>query len=273
MKKSKVVVVLAAVCTVNIFLFQNCSKTASFSAVPLDKVHTTTDSDGDRGPASVEEPVVVEPEVVQPVKRECTKTDEYLNPATNECEVFKCATYEEISGSSISVPPRDITTGKCYYSKIQPKYSNTLQKSVLARNHGRSSGSGTNLPPMIIGSKTFDVLLQGDRAVKLSASPTDITAPILVDNFILVRMNNDSFIRAYGTADSTIQLEDGSATNYILYKDAKVQFKSYEAAGTARISELNITGNLPVGVQSNISVDALDCGGGQEIVPMYVVFQ
>lgn len=262
MKKSKVVVVLAAICTVNIFFFQNCSKTASFSARPLDDVQVAVGT-GDRGPASVAEPIA----------RECTKTDEYLNPATNECEVFKCATYEEISGSSISVPPRDITTGKCYYSKIEPKYSNTLQKSVLARNHGRASGSGTNLPPMIIGSKTFDVLLQGDRAVKLSASPNDIAAPILVDNFILVRMNNDSFLRAYGTADSTIQLEDGSITNYILYKDAKVPFKSYEAGGVARISELNITGNLPVGVQSNISVEALDCGGGQQIIPMYVVFQ
>lgn len=258
MKKSKVVLVLAAVCTVNVFFFQNCAKQTSFSAVPIESVSIATG--GDRGPASVQE-------------RVCSKTDEYLNPATNACEVFKCASYEEISGSSISVPPRDITTGKCYYSKIEPKYSNTLQKSVLARNHGRSSGTGTNLPPMIIGSKSFDVLLKGDRAVKLSASPTDITAPILVDNFILVKMNNDSFIRAYGTADSTIQLEDGSATNYILYKDAKVQFKSYEAGGVARISELNITGNLPVGVQSNISVEALDCGAGQQIVPMYVVFQ
>lgn len=261
MKKSKVIVMLAAICTVNIFFFQNCSKTASFSARPLDDVKTAVGG-GVREPASVE-----------PVVRVCSETDEYLNPATNECEVFKCATYEEISGSSISVPARDITTGKCYYTKIAPKYSNTLQPSVLARNHGRASGTGINLPPMIIGSKSFEVLLQGDRAVKLSASPTDISAPILVDNFILVRMNNDSFLRAYGTADSTIQLDNGSASNYILYKDIQVPFKSYEEGGTARISELNITGNLPVGVQSNMSVEALDCGGGQEIVPMYVVFQ
>lgn len=260
MKKSKVVVVLTAVCAVNVFFFQNCAKTTSFSAVPLDQV--SIDGGGVRGPASVE-----------PAPRVCTKTDEYLNPATNACEVFKCSSYEEISGNSIVVPARDITTGKCYYSKIQPKYSNTLQTSVLARNHGRSSGTGTNLPPMIIGSKSFDVLLQGDRAVKLSASPTDISAPILVDNFILVRMNNDSFMRAYGTADSTIKLEDGSVTDYFLYKNIQVPFKAYEAGGTARISELNITGALPVGVQSNISVEALDCGAAQEIVPMYVVFQ
>ncbi|MBC7458864.1 MAG: hypothetical protein H7235_11325 [Bdellovibrionaceae bacterium] len=261
MKKSKVLLMLAAISTVNIFFFQNCSKTTSFSAIPIADTQSAVGA------------VVGGPASGESNGRVCSKTDEYLNPATNACEVFKCSTYEEISGSSISVPVRDITTGKCYYSKIEPKYSNTLEKTVLARNHGRASGTGINLPPMIIGSKAFDVLLQGDRAVKLSASPTDISAPILVDNFILVRMNNDSFLRAYGTADSTIILEDGSISDYILYKDVKVPFKPYEAGGTASISELNITGKLPVGIQSNISVEALDCGGGQKIVPMYVVFQ
>lgn len=220
-------------------------------------------------------PVVVEvpPPVVTP-----PPAHEDLDPS----KPFACRVFREVPGFPFSVPART-QEGICYYKKlfdaiafsnsgsgfqgldVRPRLDN-----VLSRGHG-GDNSPYPIHPYILGRAVFDFKMLGAREVKLSGRPDQLVT-IRVDNFVLVGSRKVSESRfaysAYGTADSAIYY-----TDHIMADDQPVYLNPFGAWGTATIGALPLTERFSVNEDYTLNINALDCGGMQELSEIYVVFQ
>jgi hypothetical protein len=205
------------------------------------------------------------------------KADEVLDPATNKCVAFACASFVEIKNFPAAIPER-ASTGVCYYSKLYDAVPNgpssgSQNTNILSRRHGGAAGVNGN--PYILGpgvaSRQFT--LNGPRAVKLSGDYRSL-APIKVDNYFLVgqRLASDSPSangwNAYGTSDATIY-----GQNYILAYNTPVVLQAFASGGTASVNALLLTQYFQPQTEYVLDVHALDCGGSKELSVVYLVWQ
>lgn len=235
-------------------------------------------------PSAPEPPVVTTPppvvvEVPPPV---VTQPPPPVVEEVDTSQPFACRVFREVPGFPFSVPART-QEGICYYKKlfeaipfsnsgsgfqglgVRPRLDN-----VLSRGHG-GDNSPYPIHPYILGRAVFDFKMLGAREVKLSGRPDQLVT-IRVDNFVLVgsrKLSENQFAySAYGTADSAIYY-----TDHIVADDQPVYLNPFGAWGTATIGALPLTERFSVNEDYTLNINALDCGGMQELSEIYVVFQ
>ena len=230
-------------------------------------------------PVVVVPPPVVTPPVEPPV---VTSQPPPVAEQVDPSQPFACRVFQEVPSFPFSVPART-QEGICYYKKlfeaiafsnsgsgfqgleVRPRLDN-----VLSRGHG-GDNSPYPIHPYILGRAVFDFKMLGAREVKLSGRP-DQLGTIRVDNFVLVgsrKLSENRFAySAYGTADSAIYY-----TDHIIADDQPVYLNPFGAWGTATIGALPLTERFSVNEDYTLNINALDCGGMQELSEIYVVFQ
>ena len=236
-------------------------------------------------PPSVPEPPVVTtppPVVVEVPPPVVTQPPPPVVEEVDPSQPFACRVFREVPGFPFSVPART-QEGICYYKKlfeaipfsnsgsgfqglgVRPRLDN-----VLSRGHG-GDNSPYPIHPYILGRVVFDFKMLGAREVKLSGRPDQLVT-IRVDNFVLVgsrKLSENQFAySAYGTADSAIYY-----TDHIVADDQPVYLNPFGAWGTATIGALPLTERFSVNEDYTLNINALDCGGMQELSEIYVVFQ
>jgi hypothetical protein len=202
-------------------------------------------------------------------------SDQFFDPQTNSCLVFQCKEYVELNGNVHDIPERDFVRGTCYYIKaisapLAPTQERTLL-NILARDHD-TDGNGR---PKDLGTARLSLKLHDQRALKLVGQDRNLESQIYVDNFILVRMNQDQSIKAYGTRDSSFVLENGPIgySDIIKYNNVSIPLDSSIEAGVALVKPINITSSFPLEVMSDLNIDALDCGGAQLLQDIFLLIQ
>jgi hypothetical protein len=211
-----------------------------------------------------------------------------------KCEVFQCKSYQELTVNSsgvLNVPKRDISTGICYYTKVintnvvngQDQYrQDRVTENIISRDHDAPNSTyAGNIKPKNIGSKSLQILLNDMRSLKLVGKDKTNESKLYVDNYFLIRMNSDTYAHAYGTRDAGFDTKDqygnwyanSKYSDYILFNDKEVKLKHYIDGGTAYVPPIDITGEVKVGVQTDLHIHALDCGGGQHVDDVYLLLQ
>ncbi len=203
----------------------------------------------------------------------------------NRCEKFVCKTYQEIlpqSDGSFNVPKRDVATGICYFTKmvngspIDPVTKQVMitqtrvTENIISSNHDATDG---NIKPKNLGYKKISIKLNDKRSLKLVGPEKNDTSKLYVDNYFLIRMNSDSYTKAYGTRDASYRVSGLLFSDYILYNDKKVPLVNFVDGGTAHVDPIDITDQIRLGVLTDLHMHALDCGAGQFLNDIYLLLQ
>ena len=209
------------------------------------------------------------------------------NANDNKCQDFKCEKVIELTSLNdlLKIEARD-ARGLCYAIKLLNGIENSsssltkdIDQDVTSRNH--DSGA-TNHHPYNMGTVKTEFRLEGQRVVKLSGGLSE-TAPILVDNFVLIGVHPadqdvssdlNSAYSALGTADSTVINEKtNSDTNAIEFNQTLIPLKKFGTGGTISLSAVDITRSAKPQVIHSLDFRALDCGGSRELSDIYLLFQ
>ena len=204
------------------------------------------------------------------------------------CEDFACKSIVTLTAAQLTSIPARTSAGICYSYKLMSEIANsssnlttTLDTTVLAKNHGRTSDGNLNDAPFLMGQFKGNFQLQGARAVKL-AGGNSATAPILVDNFIMTGVypaataspiDVRKFYRVTGTTDSAIINADSSSTGSIQFNSEQLPVVGYASGGTSSIAPIDITSSAAPNVLQTLDIRALDCGGSRQLSDVYLLFQ
>ncbi len=208
------------------------------------------------------------------------------NANDNKCQDFKCEKVIQLTNLNdlLKVEARD-SRGFCYAYKLLSSISNSsssltkeIDQEVISRNH---DGGPTNHHPYNMGSIKTEFQLEGNRVVKLSGG-LSASAPILVDNFILIGVHPadrdvsadlNSAYTAMGTADSTVIDETRGNIGGIEFNSVLIPLKTFGPNGTSTLSALDITRSAQPKIIHALDFRALDCGGSRELSEIYLLFQ
>jgi hypothetical protein len=209
----------------------------------------------------------------------------FRDPYTpSELPPFSCARVEAIAaptdGSPLHVPARD-ASGTCYAMKLvqavsyNPSNQNSvIDRDVISRNHDLKNYTADDVHnPYVLGKSALRLYLEGERSLKL-AGGLSATAPIQVDNFILVglaptkQFGNPFYYLAYGTSDATVH-----GTSGVLFNNENVNLTAYAVGGTSQVPPISLDNKISSAVDYTLDVRALDCGGIGVVSDLYVLFQ
>ncbi len=208
------------------------------------------------------------------------------NPTNNKCQDFKCEKVIQLAtlNDLLKVEARD-SRGLCYAYKLVSGLSrgaSTLTKEIDQEVTSRShDGGSVNRHPYNMGSVKTEFRLEGDRVVKLSGGLSE-TAPILVDNFVLIGVHPadqdvsadlNSAYTALGTSDSTVIDPSRGDTGSIEFNSIFIPLKKYGSGGTSSLSAVDITRAAKSKIIHSLDFRALDCGGARELSDIYLLFQ
>ncbi len=240
---------LALIAVSMIMIFQNCAN-ANFSATP----DATNDTNVAFNPANV--------------------------------DAFTCRTFSTIASDPsgrIDVPARD-TSGTCYVMKIlsavnhSPSSNNPEQdQEVLSRNHDSDASDPLQTHhPYTLGSKLLNLYMEGARSILLTGARAASTS-ITVDNFLLVGLGpsksiaDPSYYAAYGTSDSTIELN--GKTDSIEFRNQPVVLTPFASSGISTVKPLSLESEIELRSDYTLDIRALDCGSVGELSDVYLLFQ
>ena len=212
------------------------------------------------------------------------------NTAQNKCQDFSCQKFIELTSLNelLKIPARD-SNGVCYAIKIlnqitlsSSSLNKTIDQDVLSRNHDQLDQSQKpNHQPYQLGFVKTEFRVEGPRVVKLSGGLSD-TAPILVDNFLLLGVyptgadisgNLNSVYSARGTSDSAVLDNNKRSTANIEFLNTPIPVIPYGTGGTGSVSAVDITRSAEPKIFNTLDIRALDCGGSRELSDVYLLFQ
>ncbi len=197
-----------------------------------------------------------------------------------QCRDFECKSVQILAATDGKyIVPARTAAGVCYSIKLvnsiassSSTLTSTVDNEVVSRNH--NSGGTPTRNSYQLGKSDLDFFLQGKRNIRL-AGGTSATAPILVDNFILVGFipptltsSVESYYKSYGTSDSTLP-----STDYITFRSTPIVLSPFGSAGTSTIAPLDVTANVISNQDFHLDFRALDCGGTRELSNVYLLFQ
>ena len=216
-----------------------------------------------------------------------TTTDagnEIFNPADQAA--FACTSFTAIAPDTtgrLDIPARD-SLGTCYTIKVldavqfSPSSSNPNQdQEVVSRNHDSTASDPLQTRhPYILGEKTIEIYMEGARSIQLSGA-ADAATSIKVDNFILIGVGpsaliaDPSYYQAYGTSDSTIQLN--GTTDSVQFRTHAIPLTPFASGGVSTITPLPLDTEIEVQKDYTMDLRALDCGSVGALSDVYLVFQ
>ena len=209
-----------------------------------------------------------------------------FNPAN--LDPFTCTGFTVLSPDSsgiLDVPARAAGgSGTCYAIKVlnaisfSPSSNNPNHDSeVISRNHDVTSTDPMQTHhPYVLGETTLQIYMEGARGIELSGASNALSS-ITVDNFILVGVGptaliaDPSYYSAYGTADSTIQLD--GRTDSIEFRNQAVVLTPFATGGVSTVSPLQLETEIEVQHDYTLDLRALDCGSVGALSDVYLVFQ
>jgi hypothetical protein len=242
------------------------------------------------------------------VDNSCVKTCDsgyVLNTTTDQCEYISgCNSYVELSGDALVVPAK--TTEKiCYYKKVVSESRSSLgsNSSINVMWWHGSMSTRTISNPRILGDFTSTLTLQGQRKIEfvkdipsLTASSTTnlytTSGSAVIDNMLVVKLsdtsNNSSVYWGFGTSDCLPMVFNPGQESELKIQSASTNYSSgnnygyygsNSTGGYVNVSQDDIMhfdyirNFLTPNRSIQLSVQALDCGGGLHTTDVYTIFK